>query len=551
MSLLNSDVDWAYPTLPNNQSCLSSLGEQCRFSRGFCLGGSTSINYMLYIRGNHRDFDDWDIPSWTWDDLKPYFLKYEGLQDLDKLPTSSIPYHNTSGILKVEFFGDSGNSWHKRLFSGLEDLGFPYNPDANGVSQVGVTESIGYVYDGERMSTARAYLTNNEIKSKLKVAKNAQCTGVILNEQNVATGVNVTIKSLIIKRNIQLYVRKEVILSAGTVGTPQILMLSGIGPAEHLEEMGIEVKADLPVGDNMSDHVLALVLMKVNRGYPAAVATVRSYGMVAADAAAWLATRQGPLKTIDTVSILTIYNSTCYDFDAGLYDGTGENCDLPTTQFINTYIDNGLLPPIKPLVQQTIGLNDEVFDQISDANKNNALLVFSPIVLRPYSRGNIRLASTDGLKKPAIYANYLADERDVDEIVKSIYVIEDLVKTKSFSNNNASILHIKIGDCPLYEDDPTGYWYCYVRHMTYSVYHAVGTAALGTCVDETLRVRGVTGLRVADLSVAPLLPRGNTEALAVAIGERLADFIAKGKSRKLETAVNTGFYLIREDCNYR
>ncbi|XP_073956601.1 glucose dehydrogenase [FAD, quinone]-like [Choristoneura fumiferana] len=121
-------ADWQYPTIPNNVSCLSSPGRQCRFSRGKCLGGSSSINYMMYVRGNRRDYDDLRVPGWAWtDDLEPYFLRYEGLQSPDRLPRYSAPYHNTSGTMKIDFFGESGNSWHSKIKEGFQFLNIPMN----------------------------------------------------------------------------------------------------------------------------------------------------------------------------------------------------------------------------------------------------------------------------------------------------------------------------------------------------------------------------------------------------------------------------------------
>ncbi|XP_063624777.1 ecdysone oxidase-like [Cydia splendana] len=538
MALLGSNIDWQYPTIPNNVSCLSARDNNaCRFSRGKCLGGSTSINYMMYTRGNPRDYDDLGIDGWAWKDVKPYFLKYEGLQDLDELPPTSIPYHNTNGTMKVGFFVDSENSWHSRIIKSLQLLDIPFNPDVNAESQIGVTQVVGYVHKGVRMSTARGYLTRKDVKKVLKVAKRTRCTSVILDENNSATGITVITQNKLdllglVKKELSLYARKEVILSAGAIGTPQILMLSGIGHAAHLKSLGIPVRVDLPVGDNMSDHVLPLCIIQADPGLGIPVLNPFVIGTKGVQGVQWLATKDGPLASNGLTDATALINTKCYDFEQRKLTHNSSDCELPSLQIINAFIDRNLLQSIELVVQQSIGLKLDVVRQLSAANVHKALLVVSPVVLRPSSRGTIRLKSTDPTDDPAIFPNYLSDERDIEEMLRSITILEHLAETPEYKAHNASLLHLKFDGCPEYEDDREGYWTCYCRHMTYSVFHAVGTARLGAVLDEQLRVRGVERLRVADLSALPELPRANTAASAIAIGERVADFILNSEEEK-------------------
>ncbi|KOB74675.1 Uncharacterized protein OBRU01_09166 [Operophtera brumata] len=522
MTLLGSPLDWQYATLPNNVSCLSSLDQQCRFSRGKCLGGSTSINYMLYTRGNRQDYDDYNIPGWTWQDLEPYFLRYEGLQILDQLPASSKPYHNTCGIMKLEFFDDPENPWQERISQGFNELGFQFNADVNGVSQIGVTRNTGYVYKGERMSTARAYLGKCKVKRTLKVAKNAYCTGVIFDDEKVAKGVTV-VQGLITKK---IYARKEVILSAGTIETPKILMLSGIGPAEHLQQMGIPVIADLPAGNNMSDHVLPLLFILVDKGNE--VEDITGLFELIGNAAEFLESRDGPLASNGLVDLNVFANTSCYNSTSKKLEA-GPGCELPTMQLIPAYIDKKLVTLGKTLVQNSIHLDDNVIDQIAEINSEYAVMVFSPVVLNPCSQGYIRLASRNPLDRPAIFPNYLSDSRDADEMLRSIGIVEDLIETAVFKMHEAKLFHLKFPGCPSYEEGREEYWRCYIKHMTYSVFHAVGTCSLQTCLDTRLRVKGVRGLRVADASIFPRVMRGNTAASTIAMGERVVDFILEEK----------------------
>ncbi|XP_028042216.1 glucose dehydrogenase [FAD, quinone]-like isoform X1 [Bombyx mandarina] len=527
MGLLGSPIDWQYKTISNNVSCLSFQGKQCRFARGKCLGGSTSINYMLYTRGNRLDYDEMNIPGWRWKDLKPYFLRYEGLQIAKNYPPSSRIYHNTSGILKIEYFDDPRNPWQFRLVTGMKDLNVPFNKDLNGKNQIGVSKVAGYVYKGERMSTARAYLSRDDVKKALNVAKNAFCTGVIIDDNNVARGVTV-IQGLL---NVTVLARKEVILSAGAVGTPQILMLSGIGPDYHLKSLGIKVRKNLTVGDDMSDHVLPLIIVKVDKGHSIPQKLSPLIGR-AAQLGQFLVAGDGPLASNGITDIVTLMNSDCYDYKNRKLYNNSTKCEYADLQIIAAYVDRSLVTVAKPLFKHAIGLNDDVVEQISKANEDYALIILSPVVLKPYSRGNIRLASADPTEQPAIFANYLGDSRDVDQMLKHIIVLEHLVEAPTFKKQNASILHLNLPECPSYEKSRVKYWRCYARSMTYAVYHAVGTCALQRVVNEKLQVYGVKNLRVADLSVMKKLVRGNTEAVSVAIGERLVDLIVDDLNKK-------------------
>lgn len=528
MALMGSPMDWQYKTRSNNASCLASVGRQCRFSRGKCLGGSTSINHMLYTRGNRRaDFEGIPFPGWSFNDLMPYFLRYEGLQDLFQLPSSSKPYHNTTGTMRTGFFDDPQIVWHSRLIKIFRSIGFPLNYDINSKSQIGVSKMVGYVYRGQRMSTARGFLAREDVKSVLKVAKNTMCTGVIINKKRVARGVTAIQNHI----SLKLYARKEVILSAGTIGTPQILMLSGVGPSDHLKSTGIPVKVDLPVGKGMTDHVLPVLVLQVDKSdsfLQFAFDRLQFLVTTATQLIDLLVNSRGALTSNGLTDINIFANTYCYDFGQKRLtneSSNGSDCEVPNLQIINAYIEKYLVPLVKPIFKQTTNFNDNVIEQISEANRQYAFIVISPILLEPRSVGTVQLASRDPLVPPDIYPNYLGDVRDVENIMRSIRIVEDIVGRHTFKRHNASLLHLVLPGCPPYEVDDEEYWRCYIRHMTFAVYHAAGTAPLGTVLDERLRVHGVERLRVADLSALPRVPRTNTAAVTIAIGERIADFL--------------------------
>ncbi|KAJ2938038.1 hypothetical protein O0L34_g14492 [Tuta absoluta] len=518
--LLGSTMDWQYITIPNNKSCLSSEGEQCRFSRGKTLGGSTAINYMMYTRGNRDDFN-YNLPGWTWDDLEPYFLKYEGLRDLDNYLASSRQYHNTYGTMNIGYCNDPENDLQYRIVDGLETLGFPFNTDCNGKSQIGVTRVVTYTANGERESTYRGYL--DDVKDVLKVSIETQVTGILFDKNIVASGVSVVHN--VTGKYFNVRASRGVVLSAGTIGTPQLLMLSGIGPAKHLKEHEIPVRVDLPVGENMRDHVLPTVFVQVDSKL------LKDYIDLGASAVRYSVNRNGPLGSIGLTDTTAFANTLCYDVDARQLNNTDPECELPTLQLINAFVPRGAISLAAPVFQRSTLFNDNVIQQISKVNAKYGMMVVNPVVLDPTSRGWVRLNSADPLDAPAIYPNYLDDDDDVEEMLRSITILEHLVETPAYKDVGAKIVHLSLPGCPEYDaTNSRAYWSCYVRHLTFSVYHATGTCSLGSVLDEHMAVQGVEGLHVADLSALPRIPRGNTAAAAIALGERLADILLKKKS---------------------
>ncbi|XP_052753354.1 ecdysone oxidase-like [Galleria mellonella] len=515
VALANPAMNYQYKTISNNVSCLSSWNRACQARRGKGLGGTTSINYMMYVRGNRHDFDELNITGWSWKHIEPYFLRYEGLQDLDLLPLSSIPYHNTTGTMKIGFFEDFKNPWHSKIIDGYEALNFPHNPDVNGVSQIGVSRIIGYTYRNERMSTARGYLGRDDVKRKLKVAKYTRCTGVIIDDDNVARGITVVHGPS--NARLRLYASREVILSAGALVTPQLLMLSGIGPADHLNEMGIPVRVDLPVGNNMTDHSMVSIYVKVEEplNLPKEILNSSESGMLLP-----------PSGSISLTDVTTFVNTLCYDFVNRQLTGNSSECELPTTQFYHLYTGRGL-PIVEGVTFRYPGLDESLVNQLSEVSKNYALIRMTSVPLQPKSSGTVRLASVDPLQAPAIFPNYLSDDRDLEEMMRGIRIIEQLIETTVFKAAGASLVRLELKACPGggQQQDSDEYWRCYARHLTSTTFHSVGTSALGRVLDARLRVRGVARLRVADASALPRLPRGNTAAAIIALGERLADFL--------------------------
>ena len=242
-------IDWAYQTEEQEASCYGLINRRSRWPRGKVLGGSSVLNYMLYVRGNARDYDMWaeaGATGWSWKDVFPYFLKSEDNRDPN---IASNGYHNTGGYLTVESPSYQTMISHAFIEAG-KYLGYP-NADINGPIQAGFTIPQGTTREGVRCSTSKAFLNSVNHRSNLHVVTFAYVTKVLFNEKKRAVGVQFDRFGL----THVVYTRKEIILSAGSINSPQILMLSGIGPADHLKNLGIPVIADLPVGQNLQDHI--------------------------------------------------------------------------------------------------------------------------------------------------------------------------------------------------------------------------------------------------------------------------------------------------------
>lgn len=526
--LLTSPWDWQYKTETNSQSCLASKDRQCRISAGYVLGGSNSIGHLTYIRGNPREYNNWNITGWSWNDLYPYFLKYEGMKTLDELPESSIPYHNTEGFFKMDSFADPENVWHERIQEGFNELNVPINPDVNAKSQIGITSRFGYIYKGERMSVARAYLTREETKKTLHVALHTTATEIIIDDQLVARGVILKTNCGLFSQTLRVYAKKEVIISAGYIGTPKLLLLSGVGPADELNALGIQAKVDLPVGKNFFDHSLPLVAIQVDKGFGIDLPNPLPVIPYITSLTRWFLTKDGPMASNGLDDVFTLLNTDCYDFINHKLTNTEEHCEIPDFQYIHVYLDRNMIALAKPFIQNSYGLNDAAFAQLSKANVNNAFIMTSPTLLHSESHGIVTLRSTNPSDPPIIKPNYLSKKVDLNKMVKALKILEDLVNSSIFKYHGASILYLEFDDCPKPKANgpqSDAYWECYARQMTVSGLHGTGTAAIRKVVDERLRVKNIRQLRVVDSSVMPRPPNGNSGAAVFALSEKAADLI--------------------------
>jgi len=468
--LYRTPFDWDYLSGP--EPALG--GREVYVPRGRVLGGSSSLNAMIYTRGNPLDYAEWG-PGWGWDDVLPYFLRAEDNE------RGAGPLHGAGGPLRVS----DGRSDHVLARAWVEaavDAGLPVNDDFNGPGQDGVGRYQVTQRDGMRCSAAVAYLHPALTRPNLTLVTGALVTRLLF-EGDRAVGVEALVDGAV----QALRAEREVVVSAGTYNTPQLLMLSGIGPAEHLREHGIEVRLDQPaVGANLSDHLNAGMIVRTDTE---TLMTAESEANVAL-----LQTEgRGPL--------------TSNIAEAGGFWRTRDGLDAPDVQFHMApvmFAEEGLLPPTEHAWSA------------------------GACVLKPEGRGEVRLRSADPAAKPRIVTRWLDGEGDWATMLAAQRLLLEIAARPAMARHGTDPFQAPASDT---DADLRAH----VREVAHCLYHPVGTSAIGSVVDAELRVRGVDGLRVVDASVIPSVPRGNTNAPAIMIGERAADLLLARPPARAET----------------
>lgn len=505
-----SKYDWQYHIEVSDKASLASPNGTY-WPRGKMLGGSSSINAMMYIRGNRKDYDDWAAmgnPGWSYRDVLKYFKKSEDNRMADEGPNYAA-FHGKGGPLKVDSFF-SFDPIRDMLMEVYKEAGHNLIEDANMEEQMGFTFMQGTVDRGRRYSTATAFLAPAKDRKNLHVIKNAHVTDVLINTKGVARGINFMIGD----QKLKAMANYEIILSAGAIGSPHILLNSGVGPKEHLEKIGIKVKADLPVGRNLQDHAIVWVPLKLHKS-----------------------TAQ-PLPPSDLEDDIFMYLMSGIGglSHMGLLDFTGfvntlnKTADFPDIQIHNFQYRMGEEKRLN-MVLDKYGFNDRVRKSILSGIQGSELLMVMVVLMKPKSVGKIELRSKDPLEKPYIYGNYLGEQADVDTFVRGVNVVKRMIHTKTARLHEVEILQVDLPDCAEIGFDKPGYWECYVRQMTSTVYHPTSSCKMGPAtdpeavVDPELKVHGVQRLRVIDASIMPDVISGNTNAPTIMIAEKASDLI--------------------------
>lgn len=478
-----TEVDWDYHSAPE-RLC---NGRRITLPRGRVLGGSSSINAMVYIRGNPLDYDEWGVPGWAWADLLPYFRHAEDNQ------RGESELHGTGGPLAV-----SDSRSHNRISQAFvdagEQAGLARTPDFNGPAQDGVGLYQVTQREGMRASAAVAYLHPAMQRANLTVLPHMHAQRIVF-EGTRAVGVQAGQMG----ESRELRAEREVILAAGAYNSPQLLMLSGVGPAEHLAMREIEVLLDRPqVGQNLSDHPATQLVWTTPEPESLLLA------LEPAALAEYESSRTGPFASNFA--------------EAGGFARVAPDAPAPDIQF-----------HVVPLQIVDEGMSDP---------QAHGIWV-SPCLLTERSRGSVRLASKDPTAKPIIHNDFYAQGDDLQRMIAGLRAALEICAQPALAPYCAEPFNVPDG-----EDERA--LAAHVARTTFAIYHPVGTCRMGAdadaVVDPDLRVNGLTGLRVVDASVMPTVPRGNTNAPTIALAERAADLIRHGAAQlTLDSPAAAGF----------
>lgn len=469
---------------------------------------------MLYVRGNRRDYDRWEQngnPGWGFDDVLPYFKKSENNKNPNVADLNGGKYHGKDGYLNVEYF-PTNSPLIDDVFEGAKELGYKYLEDINGEEHVGFGRAQGTIVNGTRCSPAKAFLNPVKDRPNLHIMKHTR----VINIEQDKKGVYRWVNFLIDEEHLRAAkAGKELIISAGAINTPQILMLSGIGPKPLLESVGIEVVADLPVGNNLQDHVVIPLYFQINKSTAKAVTLqdlANSYHQ-------YILYKEGFLASHDVTSAMGFINTVNF---------TDEYPDAQLHFFMfNKGANNSLLFSSK------IGFDENVSNSLNELTIESDVMSIFVTLLNPKSRGTVKIKSMDcnPYTPPEIVPNYFEDKEDIDTLVRAIRIAQRLANTKALKRNEAEISKINVPGCKDLKFDSDEYWECYSRHVTMTLYHPVGTAKMGpeddlsSVVDSRLKVKKVKGVRVVDGSILPSIVSGNTNAPIMMIAEKASDMI--------------------------
>ncbi|MFG1855692.1 GMC family oxidoreductase [Actinomadura geliboluensis] len=473
---LKKKLDWGFYSTPQG----SALDRKIPQTRGKVLGGSGSINGMLFVRGHRKNYDDWaadGCPGWGYEDVLASYKRMENWED------GASELRGAGGPIQVTRQRDLTPASEAFIESLIETAGVKRNDDYNGEEQEGAGIFQQSVDKGLRYSSSVGYLDDHGL-SNLTVLTGAT-VGRVTIDKGRATGVEVVTK----KGKGTIRASKEVVLAAGAFGSPHLLMLSGVGPAAHLREHGIEVHADLPVGDNLHDHMFVPMTFIMDTARHRGTAPYFAKGV----AKEWTKGGTWVARSV---------------FEAVGFVRSGQAGDVPDIQI-------HALPWSYPFPNQDAPVRHKV-------DKRPALTIM-PTLIYPKSRGTVRLASADPAAAPVIDPGYLSDPDDARLLLDGIELVREVMNNKIIAGD----VKAELSPGTSYPDRAALAKELPNRATT--VYHPVGSCRMGSderaVVDPALKVRGVEGLRVADASIMPSIIGGNTNAPSMMIGEHAATLI--------------------------
>nr|XP_018896597.1 PREDICTED: glucose dehydrogenase [FAD, quinone]-like [Bemisia tabaci] len=492
----HAEIDWNFSMEPQEGACLGWPQGRCHFARGKVMGGTGVLHGMMYSRGNSWDFDEWERlgnKGWAYENVIDYFLRSE--DNTDYMPTYDSEgnvYHSRGGPLTIQRFNHAP-PLAKKIIEAAGELGEPtYNVITDGLHR-GFTLAQATTRNGTRLSASKAFLQPAMDRPNLKIYQHAQVTKVLITP---TTKTAIGVEYIQNNEKQRIFALREVIICAGAIMSPHILLHSGVGPAEQLKKFGIPIIQHLPgVGKTLMNHVSFSV--PITMDYPA----MRVLDESTLDD--FLTNRKGPLTSTGLSQVAGFAR-----LDEPLAKHKGHF--VPDIQFFSSGFQ----------------ANYSRTGRIGEIYGRHELYSITPTLLRPKIYGEIRLKSKSPLAHPLIIGNYLQDPDDMRLLVKGIRFVERMVNTTSLRSTGSRIVPYTIKGCEKYPFDSDGFWECAIRHDTNSENHWVGTCKMGpekdrlAVVNSQLQVYGVPNLRVMDASIMPTVPSGNVNGPIIMIGEK-------------------------------
>ncbi|XP_077535018.1 putative GMC-type oxidoreductase Mb1310 [Haemaphysalis longicornis] len=512
----HTDIDWSFVAEPQTDCAFALREQKPVWTQGKVLGGSSVLNFMIYNRGNRKDYDTWaagGATGWSYDEVLPYFKKSEDNTNASYVANG---FHGTGGELTV-----SSAPYHSYVLDAFlgagQELG--YNVvDSNAGEQTGFCPNQFTMRGKERWSTAKAFVIPVAgDRPNFHVSLFSTASKVLFKGKR-AVGVT------FVKDGIEqtALAAREVILSAGVANSPKILMLSGVGPRDHLREHKIPLVADLPVGSDLQDHVIVGGIgVHLRDPYNVGVSGVKA-------ALEYYRYNTGPW-TLPAGAEAVAFVKTKY---------ANASEDYPDVEIMLIAV-----PPTEPVVETYLtgqGLKQEVYDAYYKPYRGEPSFQMIPMVMRPKSRGFVKLRSSDPADPPIIDPRYYSDPEDVAVIVEGLKVCKQIADSDAFRAHGAKFWTVPFPGCEHHKQFSDDYWRCLALSFSSTAAHPAGTCRMGSdplaVVDPRLRVRGgVKGLRVVDASVIPDMLSGHLNAPVIMIAEKAADMILEDAKNAIRT----------------
>ncbi|CAH1963642.1 unnamed protein product [Acanthoscelides obtectus] len=498
-----SPYGWLYISEPQSKACLGTNGKVCPLMRGRGIGGSTLINALVYSRCNPLDYDLYaDISgdlSWKYENVLKYFLKSENLNTTYPEAPINRRYHNTGGLWNVEQ-KPTVSVLTKTFYQANKELGFKVT-DYNSPDVIGISSYQYNTKGGHRHDTGTSFVLTAINRNNLEVLTRSFAFKIEIDENKIARSVLFTKDGIVYRARAN----KEIILSAGALNSPQILMHSGVGPKIDLTSLNISVIQDLPVGNNLQDHpYLFGMLFTHNASIP-----------------------DEPLakKLADFLHGTGTLTTGFATQTLGFYHTPQHSSGVPDLEIVLESV------PKAEISKRTWYWSDKTYDAMF--GNNSRVMQFFVSLMHPTSAGSVKLRSTDPFQFPKIDLNFLVNDKDVETLYEGVQLVFNFTNTQAFKFINAKFASNPLPGCEHLDFLSKEYWYCAIRHTTQSALHLVGTCSMGkspkdgAVVDSKLRVFGVRHLRVADASVIPAVMSGHPSAPCVMVGEKVSDDIKK------------------------